>query len=173
MSLVLYAKFPDALQAEFALTALVGRGATLKDLTGLLPYRLQIRDTSVKGRHNHLNPVADSVPASLGVVGEALTVTSVSIPGFALVAGGSSLVGGLFAKVEGDFAESAARGVAGYLLDHGVPTEIASKIAETLNLGGGAIILELPTGLLVESEAVEVFKKYRAELLGRSQDALC
>jgi len=173
MSLVLYAKFPDALQAEHALTALVGRGASLKNLTGLLPYRLQIRDTSPNGRQNTVNPSAESNPASLGVVGEALTVTLVSIPGFALVAGGSKLVGGLFPKIDGNFAECAARGVNGYLQDHGVPEEIALKIAEILTLGGAAIILELPSGLLAESEALDVIEKYCAEILGRSQDALC
>ena len=172
MSLVLYLKFPDALHAEHALTARVGRGANLKNLTGLLPYRTQIRDTSPNGRKDMPNPVAES-PGGLGVVGDVLTVTSVSIPGFALVAGGSTLVGGLFAKIEGNFAESAARGVAGYLQDHGVPEGIASQIDEILKSGGAAIVLELPTGLLAESEALDVIGKYSAEVFGRSQDALC
>lgn len=173
MSLVLYVKFPEALCAEHAMTALVTRGANLKNLTGLLPYRLQIRDTSPNGRKNIPNPPTDSSPGALGVVGDGMTVTSVSIPGFALVSGGSNLVGGLFAKIEGNFAESSARGVAGYLQDHGVPEGIASQISEILKVGGAAIVLELPTGLLAEPGVLDVVGKYRAEVFGRSQDALC
>ena len=173
MSLVLYAKFSDALQAEHAMTALVSRGASLKNLTGLLPYRQQIRDTSPNRRNDTPSSVAESNPGALGVVGEVTTVTSVSIPGFALVAGGSQLVGGLFAKIEENFAASAAQGLAVYLQDHGVPAGIGSQIAEILNTGGAAIVLELPTGLMTESEALDVIGKYSAEVFGRSQDALC
>jgi hypothetical protein len=179
MKVSLYAKFQDAAQAERALAALVDHGADVADMTALFPEGYQKSDSNKTAAEQAVSGVTTTTGgdaavgagkgAAIGLgVGALAALTSLFIPGFGLVTGGSALVTALAGLAGATAGGAVAGGVAGYLQDQGVPARIALDAEEALKNGRAVLGIDTPTGKLGEFEVLEIVSKYHAESFGRT-----
>lgn len=179
LNVSIYAKFPDAAQAEKALAALVDRGADVADMTALFPEGYQQQNSKKTAAEQAVSGVttttgADAAAgagkgAAVGLgVGALAALTSLFIPGFGLVTGGSALVTALSGLAGATAGGAVAGGVAGYLQDQGVPGRIALDAEEAVKNGRAVLGIDTPSGKLGEFEVLEILSKYHAESVGRT-----
>ncbi len=179
MKVSLYAKFADAAQAERGLAALVDHGADVADITALFPEGYQQQDSQKTAAEQAVSGVTTTTGADAAVgagkgaavglgLGALAALTSLLIPGFGLVTGGSALVTALAGLAGATAGGALAGGVAGYLQDQGVPGRIALDAEEAVKNGRAVLGIATPTGKLGEFEVLEILSKYHAESFGRS-----
>jgi hypothetical protein len=98
--------------------------------------------------------------AGIGVgLGILLGIAAVAIPGIGLVAGAGALVAGLAAATGA--AGAISGGIAGYLVDLGVPEDKARLLHTHLESGAPVLSINV-TGKLTEFEIEEILRKYGA-----------
>jgi hypothetical protein len=98
--------------------------------------------------------------AGIGVgLGILLGIAAVAVPGVGWVAGAGMIVAGLAAATGA--AGSIAGGVAGYLVDMGVPEDKARLLHTHLEAGAPVLSINV-TGKLTEFEIEEILRKYGA-----------
>ena len=150
----LYASFADVDMAQKALGALLDHGVAENDLTlvantaepGAAPTNGHMEHALQSAKEGITTTTAKDAAAGmakgaglglgLGVVG---VLASLFIPGFGLVTGGGALALALGAGAATTAAGAMAGSVTGYLVDQGVPADVAVDY-EKARLNGGAII---------------------------------
>ncbi len=175
----LYASFVDASAAERAAGALLDRGAIAEDLSIVAneayhsvrsinsnAKALDAEDSAKGGLST--TTAGDAVTgatkgAAVGLgVGAAAVLASIFIPGLGLIIGGGALAMALAGGAATVVAGAAAGGVVGYLVDQGVPMEMASHYSSQFAQGGAILAIAIPTGDLPTGEIEAILMKYRA-----------
>ena len=177
MSITLYANFADASNGEKALGALLDHGAQPIDLTAFFPTDYETPDvhevgSNVKHGITTTTPADAAKGASKGAgvglgLGALAALASLAIPGFGLVTGGGALATALVTVAGTTMGGAVTGGVAGFLQDQGVQTQVASDSESALRNGEAVLVVKLPTGDLTEIQARELVLKYQGEVFGR------
>lgn len=168
----LYASFADVANAEQAVGALLDHGMRQEDLT-LVAHRADLKDED-KIAKTGLTPTtaADAGAGAVGGagigfgVGSLAALASIFVPGVGIVVGGGALASALTAMLGTMAAGAVAGGVTGYLVDQGMPSEVATDFESALHNGGAILTLHLPSNDLDQFNAELILQKYHAQHVG-------
>ena len=181
----LYASFAEVNLAQKAVGALLDHGVADQDLTlianfvgadgqpdGQMQHAVQnakegISTTSVSDAGAGM---AKGAGIGLGV-GVLAALASLFIPGFGLVTGGGALALALGAGAATTAAGAVAGGVTGYLVDQGVPADIAVDYENARANGGAIISVQLPLRGPSRADMETILTKYQASRISLHQNA--
>lgn len=173
----LYASFTDVTMAQKAAAALLDHGFE-KDHLSLIANIPHADDQPAEGE-TPLDPVESAKKgistttggdaaagaakgAGVGLlVGGLAVLASLFIPGFGFVVGGGALATALMAGAGTTAAGALAGGVTGYLVDQGVPREIAADYGKAMETGGAIIAVHLGAEEHLV-QAREILAKYQS-----------
>jgi len=175
----LYASFVDAAAAERAAGALLDRGAVAEDLSIVAneaynsARSINANAKALDAEHGAKIGLSTTTPgdvaagavkgAAIGLgVGIAAALAAVFLPGVGLVIGGGALATALAGGAATTLAGAAAGGVAGYLVDQGVPMEMATRYSADFVQGGAILAVAIPTGNMPTGVVEETLVKYGA-----------
>lgn len=174
----LYARFTDLADAEKAVGALLDHGMQSKDLT-LIANKPGNGDIDAAAKGGLTTTTAGDAGAGavggMGIgfgVGTLAALASLFVPGIGLVLGGGALASALAAGAGTMAAGAVAGGVAGYLIDQGMPNEAAHDYQSALHNGGAIITLSLPSGNLDMLTAEQLLGKYQAQHIAAYEGVL-
>jgi hypothetical protein len=164
----LYAVFPSGEVAQRAYGALLDRGVHKEDISVIAPVA---HDGHVPEAARLVigTPTRSDVAiraakgAGFGVaVGAAAALAAMFVPGIGLVLGAGALATALGATA-GTIAGGAAIGaVVGYMMDQGVPAEIAARYKDSLRTGGAMLAVTVPYGDADQAAIEDALVKYDA-----------
>ena len=179
MFITLHASFEDAALGEKAMGALLDHGVEKEDLSAFFPTDYQTEDVhEVRANLNHGITTTTGADAASGAakgagmglgLGAIATLASLLIPGFGLVTGGGALATAMIAAAGTTAGGAVAGGVAGYLQDQGVDTQVALDSEAALKNGRAVVVVRCPSGKLSEAEISEILVKYHASTFGRTE----
>lgn len=107
--------------------------------------------------------VGAAVGAGIGAgLGALAALGSLFVPGVGLVTGGGALAIALAGTAGSAAAGAVAGGATGYLVDLGVDRDTADEFEQTVQSGGAALAVHLPTDGMDPVEAREILNKYHA-----------
>lgn len=174
----LYATFEDTSQAQQAAAALLDHGFA-KDHLSLVANVPHVGVVAAEGAAEPVDPIASaksgistttSADAAVGaakgagvglLVGGLAALASLFIPGFGLVIGGGALATALMAATGTAAAGALAGGVTGFLVDQGIPHEVAVDLEKAMKHGGAIIAVALGRDEHL-AQAKEILSKYKA-----------
>ena len=102
---------------------------------------------------------AEGAGIGLGL-GVLAALASVFVPGFGLVLGGGALASAIGVAAATTVGGAIAGGVAGYLIELGVPDEAARTYADRIQSGSALVAVTLPSGKVDLIEGQELISKY-------------
>ncbi|HEY3998415.1 MAG TPA: hypothetical protein VGO93_06090 [Candidatus Xenobia bacterium] len=156
----LYGTFPNPMMAERAVGALLDHGASVQCISVLGIGSPSTGITTTTGGDAAAGAMKG---AGIGLgVGALAAVACLIIPGFGLVIGGGALALALGAAAATTAAGAIAGGVAGYLIDQGVPDKVAVSYQEELAAGRSLLAVSIPCGELHRSDIELLLDKYGA-----------
>jgi hypothetical protein len=164
----LFATFADAAMAQRAVGALVDHGAD-KDSISLVGNQnheelwkaeshAKTGVTTTSGA-DAAHGAAKGAGVGLGI-GVLAGLASLFIPGFGLVVGGSAMATALAAAAGTTAAGAFTGAVEGYLVDQGVPKNVATDYKQALENGSALLSINLPSGKLDRVDAEQIVAKY-------------
>jgi len=164
----MYATFVDGAMANRAVGALIDHGA-LRETISLVATKdhqhywmpEEQGDGTVTTTSGRDAAVGASKGAGIGLaVGVIAGLACLTIPGFGIVVGGGALATALAAATGTMAAGAVAGAVEGYLVDQGVPGDIAIDYKEALENGSGLLAITLPSGTVDSLAARDILNKY-------------
>jgi hypothetical protein len=175
----IYSSFADYKDAQRAVGALLDHGARKEDIDLVANEKYSVdengdmhekssRDSAAKEGVTVTtgSDAASGAVKGAGVglaVGVAAGLASILIPGLGLVLGAGALATAAAAAAGTTAAGALAGGVTGYLVDQGVPADVAKSYQETIKNGGALLALSVPSKDLTEADATKILGKYNAK----------
>jgi hypothetical protein len=166
LNITLYSSFPEASQAQEAISALREQGAKVQDLTAFFP------ETSSATAQSSDDGETLMTAAEAGVgVGIMAALTSLMIPGIGIASGGGTIVASLAALAGTALGIAVTGGTAAFLESHGVDALLARKSAKALKSGSSVVLVDCPTGTLLDIRVRDILLRHKASVVSRSARA--
>lgn len=168
----LSALFRDPHVAHQAAGALLDHGLREEQLTLVTLAQDTYDPEHVRGTPDHpeaeisvTTPADAAAGAAIGAgtglgLGALALAVALFVPGFGWVTGGGALATGLLATLGTTAAGAVTGGVAGYLMDMGMPTEVAQEIKHELGEEGAILSVDIAGGTLTTFEVENILRKY-------------